>query len=304
MTLTNEITKNIIKKLIKGQDYRIEVVSIINAEFLQFAIDFFKQVVEAKLHAGSITTDWYKTAFLNENLPPDEITINSGLNKKTIHNMYNSSTKEIVINAANEHYGQLYEIIENLCENEANLDLTLSITLNDVSVKLNISESLIVINTIAVKRAALRGGAWSTAGKQVEKYLMLTLCKLYSVNESNYETKFTRNRSKDVDREVDFYLKKGSIKYRCEVKLMGRGNPESADAIFPRETNIFVADKLSVMNKSQANEKNIHWVELRSDEGYKRFKNILEQLNIPHENFNGEIDSVLENILQNIFSKI
>jgi hypothetical protein len=303
MTLTNEVTKKIISKLIKGQDYRMEVVSIINAEFLQFAIDFFKQVVEAKLRAGSITTDWYKSAFLDKNLPPDEIAINSGLNKKTIHNMYNSSTKEIVINAANEHYEQLYAIIESLCEGESNLDLTLAITLNDVSVKLNISESLIVINTLAVKRAALRGGAWSTAGKQVEKFLMLTLCKLYSVSNENYETKFTRDRSKGVDREIDFYIKDSAKKYRCEVKLMGQGNPESADAIFARETNVFVADKLSVQNKNQAEQLNVYWVELHSKEGYKRFKNILEKLNIPHKDFDENIDCVLNTILSNIFSE-
>jgi hypothetical protein len=279
----------------------MEVVSIINAEFLQFAIGFFKQVVEAKLHADNITTDWYKTAFLNKNLPTDEIVINSGLNKKTIHNMYNSSTREVVINAANEHYEQLYAIIESLCENETNLDLTLAITLNDVSVKLNISESLIVINTLAVKRAALRGGAWSTAGKQAEKFLMLTLCKLYSVSDKNYEAKFTRDNSKDVDREIDFYLKDDTRKYRCEVKLMGQGNPESADAIFARETNVFVADKLSIQNKNQADQLNVYWVELHSNEGYKRFKNILEQLKIPHKNLDGDINSVLDSILQNIF---
>ncbi len=49
MTLTDQVVKNIIKRLIKGQDYRIEVVALINAEFLQFAIDFFKKVIEAKL---------------------------------------------------------------------------------------------------------------------------------------------------------------------------------------------------------------------------------------------------------------
>jgi len=219
--------------------------------------------------------------------------------------MYNSSTKEIVINAANEHYEQLYAIIESLCENESNLDLTLTITLNDVSVKLNISESLIVINTLAVKRATLRGGAWSTAGKQVEKPLMLTLCKLYSVSDQNYETKFTRNKSKKVDREIDFYLKNDTEEYRCEVKLMGQGNPESADAIIARETNVFVADKLSDQNKNQAEQLNIHWVELHSEngDGYKRFKNVLEKLKIPHKDFSDNIDSKLEIIFKDIFSE-
>ena len=185
MTLTEQVTKNIIRKLIKSEDYRIEVVQIINAEFLQFAIDFFKQIVEAKLRSDNITSNWYKKVFLNHNLSSSEIAINSGLNRKTIHNMYNSSTKEIIINAAEEHYDSLYKIIENLVETDPELELTLTIKFKNVSVDLNISESLIVINTLAVKRAELRGGVWSTAGKQVEKSLMLTLCKLYNVSDEN-----------------------------------------------------------------------------------------------------------------------
>ena len=60
MTLTDQVVKNIIKRLIKGQDYRIEVVALINAEFLQFAIDFFKKIVDAKLANQDVTIDWYK----------------------------------------------------------------------------------------------------------------------------------------------------------------------------------------------------------------------------------------------------
>jgi hypothetical protein len=302
MTLTAQVTKNIIRKLIKSEDYRIEVVQIINAEFLQFAIDFFKQIVDAKLQNNSITSDWYKKVFLNHNLSSAEIAINSGLNKKTIHNMYNSSTKEIIINAAEEHYDSLYKIIENLIETDPELELTLTIKFKNVSVDLNISESLIVINTLAVKRAELRGGAWSTAGKQVEKSLMLALCKLYNVPDKNIETKFIRDKSKKVDREVDFYLLNGTEKYRCEVKLMGQGNPESADAIFARKTKIFVADKLSQQNKNQSDELGVNWVELHSKEGYKRFKNILEKLKIPHKDFTGNINIELNNVFNNIFS--
>ncbi len=34
MTLTGQVIKNIIKKLLKGDDYRIEIITLINAEFL------------------------------------------------------------------------------------------------------------------------------------------------------------------------------------------------------------------------------------------------------------------------------
>ena len=49
MKIKNQIIKNIIINVIKSLDYRMEVVNLINAEFLQFAIDFFKKIVEAKL---------------------------------------------------------------------------------------------------------------------------------------------------------------------------------------------------------------------------------------------------------------
>ena len=179
MTLTKQVTKNIIKKLLNGKDYRIEIVTLINAEFLQYTIDFFKKIIDAKLKNKNITGDWYKKEFLNKDLSSEDIAINSGLNKKTISNMYNSARKEIVIEASNKHYETLYQAIQSLVDGEEGLNITLTLKFKGVSVDLNVSESLIVINTLAVKRAALRGGLWSTAGKRVEKPLMQTLCKLY-----------------------------------------------------------------------------------------------------------------------------
>ncbi|NUM32259.1 MAG: CfrBI family restriction endonuclease [Bacteroidetes bacterium] len=300
MTLTEQVAKNIIKKLLKGADYRIEVVTLINAEFLQFAIEFFKKIIDAKLQNKNITVDWYKEAFLNPKLPANEIAINSGLNKKTIHNMFNSSTKEIVIDAANEHYDILYQSIKDLVESEHELDLTLTIKFKGVSVDLNVSESLIVINTLAVKRAELRGGLWSTAGKRVENPLMKTLCKLYSVSPDNYKAKFIKDKAKGFDREIDFYLLKGGKEFLCEVKLMGSGNPESADAVIARATNVFVADKLSIQNKNQLESLQINWIEMRSQDGWKRFKLALENLQIPHKEYNGNLDNDLNKIFAEI----
>jgi hypothetical protein len=297
MTLTETVTKNIIKKLINGEDYRIEIVTLINAEFLQYAIDFFKKVVDAKLRNKDISTDWYKKEFLNPRLSPNDIAINSGLNKKTITNMYNSARKEIVINASNEHYDTLYKAIDQLIEVESDLDLTLTIKLRKVSVDLNINESLIVINTLAVKRAALRGGLWSTAGKRVEKYLMKTLCKLFDVPEQYYD----QSQLPASMREVDFYLITDKKKYRCEVKLMGKGNPESADAIFARESDLFVADKMSDLNKTQAKKLNTEWVELRAKNGFRRFTKVLDKFGIPYTLLEINIDEKLDSVFSEIF---
>jgi len=303
MTLTEQVTKNIVRKLINGDDYRIEIVTLINAEFLQFAIDFFKQVAEAKLNNKNIDIDWYKKEMLNLKLPAEEIAINSGLNKKTITNMYNSGTREVVIEASYEHYDTLYKAIDDLTKVE-DLNLSLQIKFNKVSVELNINESLIVINTLAVKRAALRGGLWSTAGKQTEGPLMITLCKLYNVPTENYSVKPRAKKVKkgEVNREIDFFLRHNNTEYKCEVKLMGKGNPESADAVIARDSAVFVADKLSDQNKAQLEQLNVEWVEMRNNDGFKRFKVVLENLGIPHTELgNIYIEVKLDDIFDEIF---
>lgn len=82
---------------------------------------------------------------------------------------------------------------------------------------------------------------------------MLTLCKLYQVADENYAVTL-KGTKKEIDetsfeREIDFYFKEGKNEYKCEVKLMGKGNPESADAAIARGSRVFVADKLSDTNK-------------------------------------------------------
>ena len=72
--------------------------------------------------------------------------------------MYGTATKSIIIEAANEHFDSLYNSIQALVKIDKEIDLTLTIKIKNVSVDLNVSESLVVINTLAVKRAALRGG--------------------------------------------------------------------------------------------------------------------------------------------------
>ena len=301
MTLTEQVAKNIIRKLLAGNDYRIEIITLINAEFLQFVMEFFKKIVDAKISNKNVTLDWYKEEFLNGSLSTREIAINSGLNMKTISNMYNQATRKIVIDASNEHYETLYQAIQNLVAVENELELTLTIKLRGVSVDLNVSETLIVINTLAVKRAALRGGLWSTAGKRVEKPLMLTLCKLFKVNPSNYSIKAIANAGSTFEREIDFYLHSKNHNYKCEVKLMGKGNPESADAVIARESSVFIADKLSDTNKNQLDSLGVSWVELRHQQGFRRFGEILSRLGIPNTEFTGHVDDVIERIFNEVF---
>lgn len=294
MTLTGIVIRNIIRKLLTEQDYRSEIVTLLDAEFLQYVVDFFKRVACAKLDNKDITVDWYKKEFLCPDLfSPQEVAIHSGLNKKTITNMYNSGRRQVVLDASVEHYDALYDTINSLTEQDS-IDVSLTIRFRDVSVDLNINESMIVINTLAVKRSAISGGLWSTAGKQVEKPLMATLCALFQVPQKYYD----QGNLPESQRESDFYLfndtKEG---FPCEVKLMGKGNPESADAVYARGSRVLVANTLSDLNKGQMDANGIFWVELKEIDDYKRFEQVLNALSIPCKSFTGDLQSALDKIL-------
>lgn len=299
MTVTGIVIKNIIRKLLSGQDYRSEVLTLIDAEFLQYIVDFFKRIACAKLENKDITVDWYKKELLcADSLTKEEVAVHSGLNMKTISNTYNSTRKQIVLEASLEHYDALYDAINSLTE-QGGIDVSLTTKFRDVSVDLNINESLIVINTLAVKRSALRGGLWSTAGKQVEKPLMIALCALFKVPKKYYD----QRNLPESQRESDFYLFDDTGKdYPGEVKLMGKGNPESADAVYARDSRFLVANKLSDTNKRQMDSVGILWVELQTEDGYKRFEEVLKTLSIPYEPFTGDLQDTLDKILPVILS--
>ncbi|MCY4009968.1 MAG: CfrBI family restriction endonuclease [Anaerolineaceae bacterium] len=270
-----------IRHLLRGEDYRIVIISEISELFLKYALTFFHAVVKAKLQNQHISQDWYKASLLNpEYVNHDEIITHSGLNKKTIQNRFGSTRRKIILDVTEKHYNQLRDTIANLVDSEDELDIKLTIRLRDVSVDLSINESLIVITALAVKRSQIRGGAWSRIGKQVEIPLMRAICEYYQVSSEHYRT----TSSSGEGREVDFVLmdRLGNA-YNCEVKLMGRGNPESADAAIARNSQIFVADSLSDLNKRQLAERGVHWVELRSEQGFRRLRNILKELQIPHQ---------------------
>ena len=82
---------------------------------------------------------------------------------------------------------------------------------------------------------------------------------------------------------------------------MGKGNPESADAIIARDTNVFVADTLSQQNKNQCDQLGVNWIALRDENGYKRFGLTLKKLGIQHTDYNGDLDTDLPTILNKLF---
>ena len=284
----NEIViKQTVDKLISGKDYREEVINAINVKFLDFSLEFFKKILNAKMNDTNINLDWYKKNFINnEKIKPDDAAIFAGMNKKTVSNIYGSATKEIMINVANSNIDYLESILQSLGNETENIGISIKISYKNISVELNLSESLLVINALATKKIALRGGAWSSIGKRVEKPLMLELCRLCGVPKEFINADiFKKDGELDFDREVDFKLfnKDKSKIYRVEVKLMGKGNPESEDAVIARDTNIFIADTLSLQNKNQLKSLNIEFLELKNNKNsLSDFKKILNKLEIPN----------------------
>ena len=286
ISFEDSVINNTVSKLLLGKDYREEVVNAINASFFDFTIDFFKKIVKAKMELQNITIDWYKKNFIiNNTIDTSEVVINSGLNKKTVTNIYGAASKNIMLNAAETNYDYLNSLLKEL-EKDVRNDIIININIkyNDISVSLSLSESLIVINTLATKKIQLRGGAWSSIGKKVEKPLLNKLCELCGIPNDYIDKNFIKDKEKSFDREIDYKLKSFSGKwYKIEVKLMGKGNPESADATIARDSDIFVADTLSQQNKNQLKSRNIKYLVLKNNKNIiSDFKEILIKLEIPH----------------------
>ena len=115
MRISDEVTKNIIKKLLKGADYRIEVVSLLNSNFFDYVKNFLSLIPRRKkklLNYFEQENIDFEKLFLSEELKltSEEIMINSGMNKKTISNMYNTAVEKVVIEASKKK--QLYNKFE------------------------------------------------------------------------------------------------------------------------------------------------------------------------------------------------
>ncbi len=302
MALSGNALQNILRMILKGEHYRKAVIHQISDDFLKFSVQFFKDIVYAKLDGIGIDEDWYKQYFLEGQFPAKDSAIYAGLNNKSVFNIYGTSTREVIMKVAPAYYEEMMQRVNELIKSDyGDLDLQLTISYQGVSVNLTLQETMIVVNTLGAKHSEIRGGAWSGLGKRLEIPLMLTLAKLYQVPRANYSGKGLTGES----REVDFhFLSKSGDQYFCEVKLMGKGNPESADSTIARRSNIFIAQTLSETNRSQLTNRGHHWVELGAADGYKRTFTVFTYLDIPCLEFAGDLDPALDEIIPQVFQEI
>ena len=281
MAIDRDSLHHMIRCLIRdGESHREAVFREINRTFLDAALAFFRYVVEAKLRGEDLgEDDWYRSEMIEHpDLPKDAVAMHAGMPNKTIQNTYGTTQREVVLDVGLKNYESLQRTINELVAQRDSPSIVLTIKLGAVGVDLTLNESLIVINSLAIQRERIRGGKWSSAGKQLERPLMVTLCLMYGVDQRHW--RFAGPH--DAKYQVDFVLRSGGRDYPCEVKLMGPGNPESAKAVHAQGSRLLVADHLSLQAVESLEQAGIEWVRLAEPNGYQRFGQVLDHFNIPH----------------------
>ena len=279
MAIDRDGLQHMIRCLIRdGESHREAVFREINRTFLDAALAFFREVVGAKLRGEDLgEDDWYRSELIERpGLPKEAVAMHAGMPNKTVQNTYGTTRREVVLDVGLKNYESLQRTINELVAQRDSPSIVLTIKLGAVGVDLALNESLIVINSLAIQRERIRGGKWSSAGKQLERPLMATLCLLYGVDRQHWRLAGPR----DAKYQVDFVLRSGGRDYPCEVKLMGPGNPESAKAVHAQESRLLVADHLSVQAVESLDQAGIEWVRLAEPDGYTRFGRVLDRFNI------------------------
>ncbi len=137
--------------------------------------------------------------------------------------------------------------------------------------------------------------------KRLELPLMLTLAKLYQVPAIHYAGTAMAAKTEDVS---FCFISRSGVELRCELKLMGKGNPESTESIFSDNSNIVIVDKASETERCELHQFRKHWVELGVAEGYKRMFTVFTYLDIPCSEFDGDLDTALDSIIPAVFEEI
>lgn len=290
--------QRLLRSLITNEASHDSTLGWHKAEFGKFCIEYFKEVAWTKFSGieltetidscdlGDIETDYDRIIFGADEPPAIAVL----------------PKDQVIAKVAIAYPDELPVKVPLLVkETTPNIKYKPVLKRNGVNIELTLEETLIVVNTLAAKYAEIRGGAWSGLGKRLELPLMLTLAKLYQVPSSHFAGKGLTGEN----REVDFhFLNRSGDQFFCEVKLMGKGNPESADSTIARRSNIFIAQTLSDKNKSQLTNRGHHWVELGATDGYKRIFTVFTYLDIPCVEFDGDLDATLDEIIPEVFQMI
>ena len=296
MAIDRDTLRFVIKRLIlDGENHRRLMFEGLNRQFLAYALEFFEQIAMAKPASGN--RDWYRDIFIQHGIDKEELSVRGAVPEKTVGNIHGSQRYDLVLAEAQRNVDYLRRTMAALLDGETPDGHFLAIDTGGDLVELTLEETLLVVSALAVKYGKLRGGTWSSLGKQAEIPLMETLCELFGVAHRH-------RRAPGVGEghhQTDYTLIKDAMVYRCEVKLSGKGNPEGLPLAPARGARLLVADQMSDQTKQTCVEMNVQWVELAAPEGWKRFGQVLDAFKIPHVEretvSSSELDATLERVL-------
>lgn len=296
MAVDRDTLRFVIKRLIlDGENHRRAIFQDLNRQFLAYALEFFEEIAMAKPASGD--SDWYRDIFIQHGIDKEELSVRGAVPEKTVGNIHGSQRYALVLEEAQRNVDYLRRAMAELLDGEVPDGHFLAIDRGGELVELTLEETLLVVSALAVKYGKLRGGSWSSLGKQVEAPLMETLCELFSVPSRHRRVPGVG----EGHHQTDYTLINDAAVYQCEVKLSGKGNPEGLPLAPARGAQLLVADQMSEQTKETCNKMNVQWVELAAPEGWKRFGQVLVAFQIPHEKREtvslDELDATLEQVL-------
>jgi len=294
MRLTKEKKKHIIKLIFEGNSHRPYLVSEKSSIYLEFFSKFIEEINDVENTSNNRS---FENIYLRDKSVEEKLWHN-GLNKKTIGDTYGSQSQKIMQKAIEEIGPIIRGLITDMPTSlrEVSFKFKSKDSKNEEVYNLSSTDFFRLLLAVSTRHAALKGGFASTFGKQIEKSLLLTLCRVYQLDEKNYHA-WDMPDEADFNRETDFYIVDNrGRKHKIEMKMMGRGNPEGADSLYARGTKIFIADTLSETNKKQCDKNNVFWIELK-DLGWKKFEEVMKALEI-RTNFDKKYKKNLDKILE------
>lgn len=296
MAVDQDTLRFVIKRLIlDGENHRRVIFEGLNRQFLAYALEFFEQIAAAK--PASANPDWYRDIFIQHGIDKEELSVRGAVPEKTVGNIHGSQRYDLVLQEAQRNVDYLRRTMAALLDGNVHDGHSLAIHRGDEQIELTLEETLLVVSALAVKYGKLRGGTWSSLGKQAEVPLMETLCEMFGVPEQHRRAPGTG----EGRHQTDYTLIKDAMIYRCEVKLTGKGNPEGLPLAPARGARLLVADQMSDQTKQTCDEMNVEWVELASQGGWLRFGCALDSFNVPYtgrdEIESDEIDAILDRVL-------
>ncbi len=161
-----QFISEIINALLKGKDYRVYVLAVLNTRFIDTAMKLITEVFHCKLK----NEDWISKIIEHEYTQSGSDAKTrmlwfSGMNEKTVKNMAGTAQKEVCFSLGKQNI-KAFRMLFNKSGIASNFDkFAIIIEEGETSITLDAFESLFLINILATMKVSIQGGIWSETGK-------------------------------------------------------------------------------------------------------------------------------------------